>query len=783
MDPVKVKNNISVEQCMMSGMIPFLAEKNKDEVYPHFTIMEGPSFDVLSKIHNTKFAKKLFNISPAQLALLVPKILFFKVEEDAEGTMIDIPMPFRTHLNSDSLNKMTAEREGRGDDVGLKSFSYEFQGSYYAILGRSVRTKTVLYFSDIKNIVSENLLVTGCGTKKGYASFSDLFIRSVRGNGCFNGKMLPIEFNPDYFRMKVIMGWSVPPKNELFDDELMMAIENSSIVLFLDVIKYELTFNQDASVELTIEHIGAIENIVNSTLTNILMLSNDFEEAMARLQEDEFKRLDEKKEGHLKIIDDKTTIKVDQSEAKKATEFVISTFVPIATIPSMPPFTKIENQNNISYIEKGYQYIVDLAHQKSRIFSVNIPKDKFAQMRADLKYIDVLSEAEADDGANKLTIEKIKQKYKDDYLKVLESELKSGTISITNSMSLFDVETSTSHNILFMYFGDILEAVLNNLYEKHLDQFLKNNITIITGEFINGINLADIPIRLSDFENWFREKIIKPRLRKYNFKNFFNDIVNDLLIPTINGSCFGIIDQFRVSTDIFAMPQINGKSIFTPSNTIVASQNFTQNAIGVKPEIVSNGRININNVNQFKNINSLFSLIPYKSNKNIEHVVFIYTCQGNKSNRFPNIDVDFDDGIYHFFIGKDNGLIKNISFNATSNAYLPESRAEHDGDFLASQIIERYSCSIEMVGNTLFKPGMMFYINPTFLGDIATKKMSRSRRLGFGGYYFINKVSTKYSDSKYTTQLEGIWQTFGKSDEEILDQFLGFMNPSKWTNP
>ena len=83
------------------------------------------------------------------------------------------------------------------------------------------------------------------------------------------------------------------------------------------------------------------------------------------------------------------------------------------------------------------------------------------------------------------------------------------------------------------------------------------------------------------------------------------------------------------------------------------------------------------------------------------------------------------------------------------------------------RLYSQYNADLSLVGNSIFKPGMFIYINPSIsgLGDIRMKN-SIARRIGLGGYYLITKVSGQIdAASGWGTSLTAIWQNFGDEGE------------------
>jgi hypothetical protein len=73
---------------------------------------------------------------------------------------------------------------------------------------------------------------------------------------------------------------------------------------------------------------------------------------------------------------------------------------------------------------------------------------------------------------------------------------------------------------------------------------------------------------------------------------------------------------------------------------------------------------------------------------------------------------------------------------------------------------------MEMIGNTLYYPGMEFFINPMgFIGSDReadpTIVGSVANRLGFGGYHLVTSVKSSIGPGKFTTTVEGLWHYSG----------------------
>jgi hypothetical protein len=70
---------------------------------------------------------------------------------------------------------------------------------------------------------------------------------------------------------------------------------------------------------------------------------------------------------------------------------------------------------------------------------------------------------------------------------------------------------------------------------------------------------------------------------------------------------------------------------------------------------------------------------------------------------------------------------------------------------------------VELIGTSLFIPGMYFYANPSLsgLGDFEDST-SIAYNLNLGGYHFIHTVSSKITKGEFKTTLKGTQQSQGR---------------------
>ena len=126
---------------------------------------------------------------------------------------------------------------------------------------------------------------------------------------------------------------------------------------------------------------------------------------------------------------------------------------------------------------------------------------------------------------------------------------------------------------------------------------------------------------------------------------------------------------------------------------------------------------------------------------------------------------DLKDGIYHFNIGSDKGLVKTLKFNRIDVPSIKSQRFQEsldDGKDSLEQLRQPFNTTVELIGCSMFAPGMLFYANPSFsgLGNFEDAR-SISYQLSLGGYHYIKKVTSTISRGVYKTILEGQQTTQG----------------------
>ena len=327
-------------------------------------------------------------------------------------------------------------------------------------------------------------------------------------------------------------------------------------------------------------------------------------------------------------------------------------------------------------------------------------------------------------------------------------------------------------DIQFFFFGDLVEAAIEIIVNPPTDSsilapegaeraaqeatrrkradHLREQFTFILGplemvevKVINGkdtvrnhfsVALADIPISARQFDRWFVEYIVKPMKESYNLKNFLIDMLTALLNNALSPLGYGPIGQFNKTK--------MGVSIFSAAFEKPKDRTLK----------ISKGRIGMEEF-----ISSMPSnATSYRGIKKLMQFFFMYHVGIANNDLKGKQAPDIKKGIIHYNVGADRGIVKTVKFDVDkipgrAEAQIEKAQKLEDRNFLYAN---KYNVVLELVGNPLYKPGMVFYLNPRSLGF---GSVEGADDVGLGGYYSVVKVSSAIDDGKFTTTVRGVF--------------------------
>jgi len=278
---------------------------------------------------------------------------------------------------------------------------------------------------------------------------------------------------------------------------------------------------------------------------------------------------------------------------------------------------------------------------------------------------------------------------------------------------------------------------------------------------IKSINLAQFPISFNYFRSWFTKRIIRKKSPAMSLGGFLIECMNKLVMPALGAGMPTSVKPARTRSAIQAIT-LPGKQTGEDPVEICGR------TVGRIDEMLPLHRIIDVDSAIFKQtyLNKLAAGQSSESMVKTSHDYLLIrtTTAKDMMERNGNPIEDLKDGIYHFNIGSDNGLLKDMDFQKVSIPNLAEAKwkiARDQGADPLSQLKFPFNTNLNLIGTSLFTPGMYYYVNPSMLGlGSVEDARSVSYQLGLGGYHIVQTVtSTIDKNGNYTTKIEGK-QTF-----------------------
>lgn len=762
------------EQCFLLDYLDIFSQRHADKTYPNFAIFDGSTPpELISRLTAKPTAKVLMGLTPLEISSLVPKFKLYKVEYPDDSKIgSDVELKFQDHFNAADIDEITTTHIGRGGGVGVKSFNFKLMGTQPAEAENNIRSELHLHFQNLEDLVgvqtgddpditSNYLSLIAPSLKRIHPSTSNQTTKCGNyGQG----------YDQKYYRIKAVVGWSAPKNSDLFDSDKASAVEKTATTLYLTLVTHDIDFGQDGTINLKLQYQAAIEGELSDPSTDILYISGS---------EDGKQQLEKVKDNNRQLIEnaeredcgskEKKTVEAAKKNAATAEEEVTK----VIENGRLNKYEKFLNQllstDNIYYVDVPKEEVEQwLAKdrgqaQKERSGGMSIPDPAWAasvgqQINGSIAQ-NTVSEMKSS------VTDKSKPEDRNKAIEDLKTKQQSESTKAADSKNFYRIN--------YLYFGDILNAALKVIFENELnnDKQLRfvvgpasynrvryNEATGNYDPYIETVNLADVPISLNLFNSWFLDKVIKPQLDSYLLRKFINDAVSSLITAALDNSC--------AETEATAEKVINEVSIGTISAPGDEAGRDRINPSANGPESFGGIRFKVDSINPGA-IGSQEHRGESKSVESLHHYVLIYVSSQSPVNMKGDQEQDEQRGVYHFSIGSDRGLVKNIKFTKADMPYQVESRITQGGDSVLDMLRGRYNVSIEMYGNGVFRPGQLIYIDPTTIGGGRPEaRRSIAKCLGLGGYYIIKDVDSSLESGKFDTTINAIWVAAGDGRNE-----------------
>ena len=784
------------EQCYLLWNWSTFTKANASSVYPNMAIMEGEPSDVINKLVSDPGLDRLFGLKPFENAALVPLIKLYKTTYgDSESTQ---EIKFNNILSNQTIEAITSTKYGRGDGIGIKSVSYDLQGASStggaALVKKGVTQVDITFmFQNLEMLVQRE----GDGP-----ALIDLVTyppatATKEAPKCAEGSAIDFTnvFDAGKFAIKLAYGYATPDKSAI-DQSLKDIIDRSVTTLLLNLSRHQLDFKQDGTVELKCSYMGYSDSMMNRPEADIFYLGAERDEylnnktkeidsateqlnqAKKELKDAEASQddgdIEMAQEQVNKIQDEGKKLEKEQKEAGEDNKIFVYQRLLQALFDS----------GKIFFIDLDENQVDTYLEEIESLSGLTSGDDKSVEEESGI--LDKIGEALSDAGDAISDLASDAGSAISDFFSGEEEEAKQGTGAtvtdpqkadvsdlkeeVQDADDVADLQESLGENsstapkdadnvrLNYIYYGDLLDIVFGILKKNPEADTLRPMLGPIafndpkSGQSIIA-NLADVPISLNKFLEWFNKNVVAQGRQEYILGDFIRDTIKDLIHAALGEGCFP------------------GTGYPAPEPSVTVSSIPISKSGDNSSKIPLGTRMNVDQI-------QAGSPASYQDANKLDQYIYVYAYTFGLSNLNGDRDADHQRGIYHLQVGADRGLVKKVGFSRIDDPNLAASRAQSVKCDLR-HLRENYKATVDMVGNSLFKPGQTIYINPTLAGGVDPQlTQTVADALGLGGYYTIVKVGGELSNSGFNTTIEAIWES-GRVSKNAGVQLVGSNSPSQ----
>lgn len=762
-------------------------------------VLDEP-FGFMSRMTQVAHSRNLFNLSTDKLSSLVPTIRLYKVETSSKTgkdlgyveIKFDTNPAEKSYVGQQSALDLFKNSNKRGVGVGLKSFDFTLHGSDPFAAKKAIVAKMSIFATSFGDLIADRQGEYKTISKDAQESlpistykFADLALKTGKTPEDLRTNLTSIQkdnLDKLNFRLKAVLGWANPDNIEL-DSETKNAIYDSFININLQPTTHEFGFDEMGGVTFTINFLAYIEDYFNNPSFNIFSSPKIELNRVSRKLFYEF--LNNEK------CDDQSVQKIKEQDAK---------IIQVEKRGSLSKIIRELNyQNKILYYNLSYKQVSDFLRTGKIKGGIPQPTldNSSSQKSISEAFKTALKDVNTDDKAALNTLKvslvstsresnKISFFYISDLIDLILQNIDNSLKEITDRLNadsrkaLNYYETISEFGLTFSD-SQIAETMnqfldrgtdsmnVNKEIEKLLksrEQFKKLRIVLGPMEIKDPFNankmrfcsIGDVPISINYFIEFLTKKVLSKEQAYYPITNFVKDVVSDLVKNFVNNdSCFSFNTKQRV--------QVNSSVISSFARGDAGQRNGEDDLtylIRKYPTTHGKGgifRVQSATADGFKPVLQLAgpSRDPVhllQPDREFNYYIFYAGRVYPVEEMTGNEEVDAENGIFHYILGKDRGLVKNISLERTDMTGLKELRFEQEGYDGLTQLREVYNANIDCFLNTHTFPGTYIYVDPRGFSPEAGFDYTQ---FGIGGYYMITRTEHSIGPGKADTRIISKW--------------------------
>jgi hypothetical protein len=289
----------------------------------------------------------------------------------------------------------------------------------------------------------------------------------------------------------------------------------------------------------------------------------------------------------------------------------------------------------------------------------------------------------------------------------------------------------------------------------------------VEGKIINTFisNFGDIPISVKYFMEWMTNKVLKTDRVEYPLPKFLNDFFNTLIRDFLNNDlCYGNTAKQKTRVSQAAITAYNTKSgregvddiqyyMNKQGNTRLDLEGTVDRQPIPQPVLSVMGRRE-----DPRNIGTL--------NEETNYMVYFASRTQPTEKMTGDRAYDHSRGIWHYILGQNKGILKNISLQKSDSKYLPVVRYEQEGYDGLQQLLLLYDAHIKSYLDPTSFPGNYIYVEPKGFDPSLDYDITK---LGIGGYYMITRSEHTLGPGMAESNITAKWVAQIESDSSSAD--------------
>lgn len=313
-----------------------------------------------------------------------------------------------------------------------------------------------------------------------------------------------------------------------------------------------------------------------------------------------------------------------------------------------------------------------------------------------------------------------------------------------------------------------------------------NGISSTPNAATSFVNFGDLPISVSYFVEFLAEKVLRRENDHYSLIRMLNDFFNNLVSKFLNSkSCFAfdISQKVIVNQNVITSyrPTSEGNVDDITNLITIANKNTVDKKsparLSLNDQVVKQwqapGRPILNISGQSNQEGSVYAPLSHE----INYLTF-FAARTRPADRMTGDKAeDLQGGIFHYLLGRNKGIVKNIKLVKTQTPGLQEVRFEQEGYDGLEQLRVVYDVEIDCMANVNAFPGTYIYIPPRGFDPSFGMDMTK---FGVGGYYMIYRSVHNFSSGDASTKVLAKWvASIGATAGPVPAQDEVSLSPSK----